>query len=221
MSYTDWTPRADRAAELQWIKGRDLSNFRKLALQNGFSTVAGRRATLDAWSKLETSAPFDVDKQFPAYGTYICVDAGDWPDKVMQMVGALNYKEASEQGQLRQEGQRENGNGKGKEPASPQAPEAASPLGQNVHDKNQLAFFQALKRMADQQFRGDNAYSRHDFEVAYELTWNSGGDRGSTGAGIGHKISEVLGEKGGLEKKALEEASKLFGKGKATASASK
>jgi len=175
---------------------RDLTKFTTAARSNGFSTVKGRQATQEEWGKLEMAAPFDVDKRFPGFGTFICLDAGDWPGKEAQLLSSLDFKEASEQGEIRSDTnatRKTENDKKEKQPAQGHEPhDGQHMIGQDTFNKTKQAWSEAIRRMNDQSYRGDHAYNISKFETEMGLIWSDGGDRHSITKAIQEDLVQLI-----------------------------
>jgi len=176
MSYAA-NPRLVRASKGQWINSTDLTNFLVLAQSNPFVYQNSRISTLDAWGKIPRKAPFGKDQKFPEWETYVYIDGGDWPDKISQLISALNYRSVTEQGELvdernttQQTPQKDNGRngsgGNGKEPVAREG-DGHSKVGQNEMNKAELGYFTAIRRMMNQHYRGDDVYDKDTFESTF------------------------------------------------------
>lgn len=168
-----------RALKGAWIDAEDLRDFMATAEMNSFAYVSGRNSTIQAWGKIKRKAPCSRDTRFDDWDCYVYIDDGDWPGKITQMLTALNYREASEQGQLSND-KNETGKidtkAKGKmktDTHDAESSEQASSamVGQNEHNKALLSFYTAIRRMKDQLAKGDNVHDRTSFEKHFDAIW--------------------------------------------------
>lgn len=184
MPYTR-NPMLVRAMKGAWLNVEELQGFIATAEMNSFTYVNARQSTIELWGKLSRKAPCTPDKRFGDWDCYVYIDDGDWPGKITQMLTSLNYKEASEQGQINNQendtgktetnGRKKTGNGPSSSTVeeSQQKGEGNSLVGQNQHEKALLGFFTAMRRMKDQLAKGDNVFEQETFEKKFEATWTA------------------------------------------------
>lgn len=159
---------------VQWVKKDDMKGFISQAQGTAFSTVAGRTALLAKWGSLRNGEPFSRVRQWPQDEVYININSGDWPSKIRQMASSLNYKQADEQGMVKEEtGAPPSGEGS-RSPVRLQPEEPKKPLlGQDAFNKALLGFEHAIEEMGKELGKGDGVCGRLGFEWEYELEWEA------------------------------------------------
>lgn len=177
MSYAR-TPELVAALNREWIEVKALNDFIATAELNSFMYVSGRTATIEMWGKLPRVLKAGPTARFGDWDTWVCVSDGDWPGKIRTMLSSLNYKEASEQGRVRDETDENQlegkapPRGKNSDP-EPHRPKDSTGTGQAMHEKAMLGFFTSLQRMRDQLAKGDNVYDQTAFEKTFNAVWSA------------------------------------------------
>jgi len=154
-----------------WIHANVYQQFLASCDATDIGIAAARSALRESWAKLARTKPFDHNKRFPDYEVYVCIDAGDWPRKISQMLSALSYKEPDNKGKNSvsdKTGSKVGGNNSTNQEESKEA-EVKGFLPGDVL----LSFQNAVARMRDQINRGDGVYDRRSLETEMNLKWET------------------------------------------------
>lgn len=139
---------------------------------------ASRQSAIDYLANLEKEAPFDVNRKFPGYETWVYLDSGDWPNKFSQIVTALNFKELSqtregkERHSVKTRGGRDNGPGGNNDPHEAPEEEPREAVPNDVL----LSFTSAIKNIRLQIGRREGLFDDVLFSQEYRVNWEAGDD---------------------------------------------
>lgn len=153
----------------EWVSGADMRKFLATADGTKVALEAARQALLEYWANMTKEPPFSHVDRFPPFVAYIAINQGDWPNKIEQMMSALNFKD---QAQARD----------GKDRRGQEAKPAASKQQEGANDivddpRSQIpndvlkAFTSSVRRMRDQIGRADKMYTQRTFEAATHVKW--------------------------------------------------
>lgn len=169
MPYNDWNERAHFASESEWLSTESLREYLVFLDGTKFALATARQAAIDHFAKLPRETPVKRDKQFPEWVAYIHIDGGDWPNKIRQLITALNYKEpsATKEGKQQQTPGKSTGGGLKNEETKLDNTEVKD----NIPDDVLLSFTTAIQTMRNQLARGDSVFIRSKFERQFSVNW--------------------------------------------------
>lgn len=175
MSYdATWNDRAQQWADQEWISVPNVRALLKHMDSVKLAVGQSRQAALDYFAGMEKEAPFRHNAQFPNYITYVAIDQGDWPNKIRQMITALNFKDLSQtrEGKERVDVATRRGNGgNGQGPANqPEQPAAEEPKDVVPNDVL-LSFTTAIQNMRGQLGRREGTWTRTTMEAELTINW--------------------------------------------------
>jgi len=162
MVYTVVSEDFEFVSEQEWVSVPVLKEL--LAHMDGikFAIEANRQAALEYFAGLRKTAPFSFDTRFPEHGTFVNLNSLDWPNKIRQMMAALQFKEPNTR-----EGVRRNTNGQG----STQQQLPVDDVKDNIPNDVLLSFMTAIQSVRVQIGRREGVYNRAKFERDFSCTW--------------------------------------------------
>lgn len=178
MSYgATWNEGADGACEDTWVRKSLMAQLAQQLDSINFSLQTERVRGLTVWNGLNKTSGsniFGPNKRFPAGQLFICMEAGDWPNKASQLLSALAYKPpentfiSGNTGSKKQNWRRNDDDDRGDGDVDVNK---LAPAEREKYEKALVSFYQAVGLIKRQLGNNDGVYGQKTFEAKYYLTW--------------------------------------------------
>jgi hypothetical protein len=168
MSYGNtFTREAKLFRASEWISTDHLTEI--LSHMDGikFAIESNRQAALEFWAGYRKTPPFAHDVQFPEWDCYVRLSEGDWPQKVQQLLTALQYKEEKRVQQTASTSQGGSGRDRDRSPVQSEEPEIKDRIPNDVL----LSFTTAVRSMRYQIGKQEGVYDRDKLHTNLRLAW--------------------------------------------------